>query len=238
MAKICNAHPKTSSGNYDKVISNKELANLVTRVQSTTISLGTDLEKKVVEASNRTGSDMNSFVDAFMEGNIVPGKYLFTKTEAKKSKYSLNKKEPDFVVFDIESIAKRKCYIIEMKAGDNFDTKKSLQEYNQLKEYTEYFGIRVGCITKFMICCFNQTSKENIIKGLKNTFKEDEVLTGKEFCDLLEIDYQQILINIEKDAIENTEWLINKITEIESVQKEMKKKFNSVVEEKEFYPIE
>ena len=238
MAKICNAHPKTSSGNYDKVISNKELASLVTKVQSTTISLGTDLEKKVVEASNRSGSDLNTFVDAFTEGKVKPGKYLFTKTEAKKSKYSLNKKEPDFVVFDIESIAKRKCYIIEMKAGDNFDTKKAASEYSQLKDYTEHFGIRIGCITKFMICCFNQTNKEIIVKGLKNTFREDEVLTGKDFCNLLGIDYNMILSSIEKDAVENTEWLINKIIEIESVQKEMQKKFCSVVEKKEFYPIE
>ena len=39
MAKIRNSHPKNSSGGYERVLGNKELADIFTKVQSTVMEL-------------------------------------------------------------------------------------------------------------------------------------------------------------------------------------------------------
>ena len=52
MAKIRNSNPKTSSGGYERLLGNKEMANIFTKAQSTVISNGTELEKIITERAN------------------------------------------------------------------------------------------------------------------------------------------------------------------------------------------
>lgn len=234
MAKISNAKPKTTSGNYEKIINNRELSELITKAQSTVISLGTDLEKKVVAAAKKPKLNIDDFIDILHEGQIDVGVYLFTKLDVKYSEYAIKKKEPDFIIFDIRNNGNT-CYIIELKAGDNFDTKKSASEREQLIDFASEFSKKIKCYTEFRICCFNQNDKEAIVAGLKNKFNIDEVLTGKEFCEWIGISYEDIQTAIEKDAVENTEWLVDKIAKIAMVQNKVYNKFCQIVIEEEFY---
>lgn len=45
MAKIKDSHPKTSSGGYERLLKDKQLASILQKAQSTIISNGTELEK-------------------------------------------------------------------------------------------------------------------------------------------------------------------------------------------------
>ena len=53
MAKIRNSNPKTSSGGYERLLGNKELADVFTKAQSTVISNGTELEKIMATFSEK-----------------------------------------------------------------------------------------------------------------------------------------------------------------------------------------
>lgn len=49
MAKIQNANPKQSSGGYDRLVGNYDMADVFTKAQSTVITNGTELEKIITE---------------------------------------------------------------------------------------------------------------------------------------------------------------------------------------------
>ena len=46
--KIENMKPKTTSGAYERVFGNKEVGDLITQIQATVISNGTELERMIL----------------------------------------------------------------------------------------------------------------------------------------------------------------------------------------------
>ena len=79
--------------------------------------------KKINDRSN-TIENLDEFLEACDNGLINDGSYLCNKKTVKGSSYRLNRHEPDFIAF-VVSEAKKLCYVVELKDGDNFDTKKS-----------------------------------------------------------------------------------------------------------------
>ncbi|MBE6144199.1 MAG: restriction endonuclease [Firmicutes bacterium] len=212
MAKIRNAKPKSSSGGYFRLTGNKQVADLLTKAQSTVITNGTELEKMIAKRANCI-TNLDEFMLNVNSGIITEGTYLCTKKVAKKSSYSLYKKEPDFLIFILTKTGKT-CLIIELKDGDAFDTKKSSSEYESLVLYKNHIGSLIEFKTNYKICAFNQLSKEKIKQGFKNEFTEDQIMTGKEFCDILSIDYEEIVNKRKEDAEDNFEYFIQEMTSI------------------------
>ena len=68
------------------------------------------------------------------------------------------------------------------------------------------------------ICCFNQTSKDEIVKGFKNKIPKQEALTGPDFCTLLEIDYQKIIEERKGDQRENLEYFVKVLMRIQPIR--------------------
>ena len=63
------------------------------------------------------------------------------------------------------------------------------------------------------------TNDINAIKtGLKNTFKKEEILTGRAFCDILHIDYDSIIKSRLEDAEDNFNYFIEELIKIEQVK--------------------
>lgn len=83
MAKIQNAHPKQSSGGYDRLVGNHDMADVFTKAQSTVITNGTELEKIITERSNNI-ADLNDFIYKCKHRTIADGVYLCTKKVVKK----------------------------------------------------------------------------------------------------------------------------------------------------------
>ena len=48
MAKIRNSNPKQSGGGYERLVGDADMASIFTKAQSTVISNGTELEKKLL----------------------------------------------------------------------------------------------------------------------------------------------------------------------------------------------
>ncbi len=150
MAKIRNANPKTSSGGYTRVFNDADLGKLIQKIQSTVITNGTELEKIITQQSNVI-NDLDTFLS---ECNYKSdGVYLCSKNTTKKSKYRLDKHEPDLIIFEITSMSKN-CYIIELKDGDNFDTKKADSEFFVLEKFKNHLGAQIQFITHFFYLLF------------------------------------------------------------------------------------
>lgn len=229
MAKIRNSNPKNSSGGYERLLGNKELADIFTKAQSTVISNGTELENIITSRANNI-DDLNEFMKKVNSGQMENGVFLCTKKVTKKSDYKLEGHEPDFLIFSIKPEGKV-AHVIELKDGDTFDTKKSAGEKESLKQFKMHLGSMIEFRTDYKICAFNQLDKERIVAGFKNQFTIDEVWTGKDFCDVLNIDYEEIIKQRRDDTLDNYKFVIDTLAEIEDIQKKVFENAKIIIDE-------
>jgi hypothetical protein len=121
----------------------------------------------------------------------------------------------DFVILRHED---KRAFVVEVKDGDTFDTKKSSGELANLQAVCEFIQHRTGYATTFHLCAFNQTSRAAIVLGLKRRFTEDQVMTGRELCDLIGADYDSI-VGIRRSLQEdNLEYLVTQMIQIPEVK--------------------
>jgi hypothetical protein len=108
-------------GGYTRLFGDPLLGQLLSRVQGAVIASGSELERFVIENAQKLDD-----VDTFLEMDVVPeGVFVAPKKALKKSRLiNYADVEPDFVVFQRVG-KKRHCYLVELKDGETFDTKKS-----------------------------------------------------------------------------------------------------------------
>lgn len=218
MAKICDAKVSTSSGGYNRVFNNDELGNLMSKVQATVISNGTELER-IILSKTQNIMDLDAYIDEVTNGTTPNGTYVCTKRILKKSSYKLDGNEPDLLIFIVEQ--RRICKIIELKDGDTFDTKKAAGEQEHLERFNNHIGAKIPFVSDYYVCCFNQLNKEEIVKGFKNAFGIEHVMTGKELCDILDISYEEIIEERKKDAKANMEYFYQQLIAIPAIKEMM-----------------
>ena len=207
MAKIRDAKGRRenqSPSGYTRLFGNIALGNLLSKVQAAVISSGNELERLILERCQKI-SDFDNFVTDL--DNRSPGIFVATKRQIKKSKKVETRFEPDLLAFDL---VHRICYVIEVKDGDQFDTKKSEGERNTLHSFRSDVASVLPFSFKIYMCSFNAPSKEAIYHGLKHKFPLDELMTGKELCDLLGIDYNEILDIRKQDQEDNIDYFVEK----------------------------
>ena len=117
--------------------------------------------------------------------------------------------------------------MIELKDGDAFDTKKANGEKEHLNEFVLKFGARIPFVADYYICCFNQLDKSVIYTGFKGAFDINHILTGQELCDILGIDYDDIVNLRQQDANENFEYFLDELLEIDEVKNYIVNKLNN-----------
>lgn len=214
---------------YMRVFGNEQLGNLISKIQATVISNGSELERIILSKTN-TIDDLELFINNSEAGIQEDGIYVCSKKIIKKSKYNVKDPvtdkgiEPDLLVFIIER--HRVCKIIELKDGDTFDTKKISGEREHLIMFSKEFGSKIPFRTEIYICTFNQDDMDSIKTGLKNYFKEDEILTGRDFCKILNINYDEIIRLRMKDAEDNLNYFIDELLKIKNVRSLLERKLN------------
>lgn len=199
-----------------------ELGALISQVHSTSISAGRELERIILERS-RTIPDLDAFLaqDIIAVGVSVASKEAIKKCEA----IDYPDAEPDFMIFRREG-AMQECLVLELKDGDAFDTKKAAGERANLHKFIQYLGTRITWTVDMRFCCFNQSDKDKIRAGFKNKISEAQAMTGSELCDLLNLDYTEIVREREKDQPENLTVFVEKLLGIEAVKSEIVKSGN------------
>ncbi len=218
MAKISNAKGRVTGSGYSRVFNDEELGYLLSRVQATVISNGTELEKMIIERSN-TIDDLNYFIDNVED--FEHGTYLCTKKVVKRSRFR-TQHEPDMLIFIVNR--RGRLMIVELKDGDSFDTKKVAGERQSLISFMNEISRHIPFEVSIHVCSFNQLNKNEIYTGFKATFEMDEILTGFELCEILGINYYEILEIRKTDAEENMDYFITELLRIDSVRKKILEK--------------
>ena len=70
-------------------------------------------------------------------------------------------------------------------------------------------------------CAFNQENRNAIWEGFKKRISFDEAMTGREFCRLLEIDYDAIVERRKADGPDNVDYFISQLIEIEPIRRRL-----------------
>ena len=104
-----------------------------------------------------------------------------------------------------------------------------------LQKFVNHLAPKIPFRTRFYICSFNQLNKEKVVAGFKNVFSENEVMTGKEFCDILGIDYEEIVKMCKNDTADNFCYVVEKMFEIQKVRSQFSEKYRQHIVEDDFY---
>lgn len=221
--KIVRTKPGREDGGYTRLLGDVKLGALISRLHSACISSGNELENLILAKSDlflvRTVEEMESL---FLNGdNFTKKTYLIPKKIVKKSAKFRSEHEPDFLILKKET---KTLYITELKDGDSFDTKKSAGEVESLRKFENQISRKISFKTLIIVCCFNQISKEKIIQGFKNKITSSEAFTGKEFCELIGINYQAIIQERIKDQKENLKFFCDELLKIAECKKIFDKK--------------
>lgn len=219
MALIANRRKGRRDGGYTRILGDADVGSLLSMLHATSIASGNELEKRIAElCPNLMSAD--SFA-LFCQGKLLSGFFVLTRPLIRQLKSLINSNhEPDFVLVDFIRL---RCYVIEMKDGDTFDTKKSIGEISSLKEFSDSLrgllcsmGIDLPVSIKF--CSFNQTSPSAIVAGVKSAITIDEALTGKDFCALVGINYASLLSARKCDSHANLSYFLDELLKIPSVR--------------------
>ena len=193
-----------------------DVGALVSRIHATSIRAGTELEHIIQRESEANGKAIDN-LDEFLS-NGVDGVFIASKTAIKKcAKIQSPGAEPDYLVF-VRNGARRECFVVELKDGDQFDTKKSSGEINNLVLFSTNVGSTLPYATTIRVCSFNQEDKQAIVVGFKQTIDEKLVWTGREFCDLLGFDYDAIVDERKNDAEDNRRFLVEQMLGVPSLK--------------------
>lgn len=218
MSKIEDSKPKNTSGAYERLFGITELGNLISKVQSTVISSGSELERIIMERVNKIPD-----LDNFLNDEIMPeGVFVATKRQMRKQKkIDIHSSQPDFLVFRRRE-DQQHCHVIELKDGHVFDTKKSKSEKQSIRNFITDNADKLQYKVSAHFCCFNQEDKQKIYDGFKREIPLDDILTGRELCDLLEIDYDEIIKIRKSDQETNTKFFISQLLKIKSIKNRIK----------------
>lgn len=218
MALIRNRQGRTDGG-YTRLFGDPQLGSLISRVQSAVISAGNELEKLIIERAT-----IIEDVDRFLQQDIYPeGAFVATKAAIKKCRtIDSVSAEPDFVVFN--RLAHRQhCYIIELKDGDVFDTKKAAGERESMHRFVNVIAPVVRFTITVHFCSFNQDDRQAIVDGFKRKITLEEAMTGREFCTLLDIDYDEIVRFRQEHQVVNFRDFIGYLLRIRSTRDEIER---------------
>lgn len=214
MAKIKDGNPGREDGAYYRIFGDKELGALISRIHATSIRAGTELEKMI---SQRV--ELIDDLDKFLKKDEMPdGVWIAPKREIKRcEQIKFAEAEPDFLVFKRKD-GHQHCHVIELKDGDAFDTKKATGEWTSMRNFISHIADKIPYRVNAHFCCFNQADKDVIVTGFKGRITLQEAMTGEEFCELLEINYEEIINARKKDQQDNMEFFLTGIIEIQEKQ--------------------
>jgi len=206
---------------YTRLLGNSALGNLISRVQGAVITAGKELEKIIWARVNQI-EDLDRFlVETLHEKEKENKLWVAIKKQIKKSKTINSKYEPDFIAFSVEE---RMCYVIEVKDGDQFDTKKASGERMTLHNFTNDISHSLSFSTKIFMCCFNARNIEEMYHGLKRKFLKSELITGRDLCLLFGINYDEIIKVRTIDQKRNLTYLISSLLNIETIRDMIKER--------------
>ncbi len=217
MALLQDTNKGRKDGGYTRLFGSESLGSLLSQVHATSIRAGGSLESIINNHAHLMTED--EFIE-FTKGTLKTNeksKFIITKKLIKKlTKYIDCQKEPDYCIL---VLLEKQAFIIELKDGDTFDTKKVAGEIASLKEFAEKFEFKFPNFKVFVkFCSFNLDDKKKIVQGLKGKIETANAMTGSEFCELLEISYSNIIAQRKQEAPTNLTYFLNELVKIPEIK--------------------
>ena len=213
MALVENMSGRTRGGGYERLFGDAEVGHLISRVQAAVISAGSELEK-IITTRVPEIADLDEFL---RRGELDTDVKIANKRQVKKStRLNAGGSEPDFLIFRRHE-GRTTCHVVELKDGDAFDTKKSAAEFEAMESFVQRNGRNIPFTVDLHFCCFNQDDRGEIVSGFKGRIPPESALTGREFCALLQISYDEIIRHRAADARDNLEYFVSELSRIPSV---------------------
>lgn len=206
--RIAESYPGRKDGSYTLLFGDERLGSLISAVHATAIKTGNELEKLVHDRVKLVDADN---LQQFFDRTLPQGIYVVPKHVLMTDRRLRFDGCPDMLCINTKD---NTCTVIELKLGDNFDTKKASGEVNSLRKYAKKLDLVVAYRVSYAVCMFNAGDTETVIAGFKGRISEKEALTGRQFCELLGISYDDIVFHLRSEQKENVDFLVNKIKEI------------------------
>lgn len=210
MAKISETKGrKDNKSGYTRLLGHQKLGSLLSRTHATTIRNGTDLEHRI---QNLTKDEIKTTIDELFDPQksmIKPKLQVIFQPQMPKSEDQKTSIKADILILDHDQ---KKAFVIEVKDGDTFDTKKSSGEFASMTRFAEWVFDKTGYYTTYKFCSFNQDDKNAIVKGAKGRFSIEHAMTGNELCELLDINYKKFLEDRKTFQKENLIYFLSELT--------------------------
>jgi hypothetical protein len=203
-----------SPSGYTRLFGIESLGNLMSRMQGAVIASGNELENLIWARVANPIQDLDAFLRSTIHSDDDKV-YVATKKQIKKSTTINSKYEPDFLGFHPKT---RHAYIVEVKDGDTFDTKKSAGEHVTLRNFNNDISQSLPYSTSIHMCCFNVPTREEAFEGLKRKFALQELLTGRELGSLFGFNYDEIVRNRTADQERNLDYFVRSLLSIDSIK--------------------
>ena len=209
MAQVRAAKAANSTGSYARVLGVPELGALVSKIHSASIRNGNQLERMIADRVEHVPD-----LDEFLTAEIMPGGVLLATKKAIKASKRIDSgsPEPDFMVFKRRG-GQQRCHIIELKIGHVFDTKKAAGEHDSMHRFMARAAPDIPYVVTSHFCAFFQNDHDAIMNGFKHKIAREEAMTGRAFCDLLDIDYEEIARVFDEDAGNNLRYVLQQFVD-------------------------
>lgn len=199
MAKVSDMTGRTD-GAYTRLFGDEKRGYLLSQVHGAVIRSGNELEKYI--GTMIAPANLNTLQ------RIIKGDFRNQSTEIVLNPGKPKVGEKDGIVSDFGVFFHRQSRfnIIELKAGDTFDTQKSPAIKKNLQAVVEHISHATHYAGSFYVCSFNAGTKEAIVSGFKRAFTLGQVLTGHELCLMLGVDYEDVRTWVEAHQTENRDY--------------------------------
>jgi len=214
MAKIADSKGRSDENSgYTRLFGNSQLGKLISRVQAAVIRTGNELEH-IIEGE--TPIRLKTTLDMILRGKIDPSRVQVVFQPIMPSSSKERGAKGDIAVFDHP---KRRVLVIELKDGDTFDTKKSSGELESMTKFANWIAHKTGYDATYFYCSFNQEEKDAIVKGAKGRFGIEHVMTGRELCSILSIDYDELRKKRQSEQPENLKYFLQELLKIPEIRR-------------------
>ena len=117
---------------------------------------------------------------------------------------------------------RQRCHLIELNDGHVFDTTKAAAERRVMHGFIERNAHNIPYQFSAHFCAFNQTGRQAIWEGFKRKISIEEAMTGPELCELLGLDYEEIVDIRLRDGPDNVEYFLAELVKIVSVRERLR----------------
>lgn len=199
---------------YYNVFGDEKIAEMIRKIQSTTIRNGNELEHiifSLIDYQVLLGSiTTENILRRIIQGeDFCVSSWVLSKRELNSVGINLSGKNATKV--DMLLYRGGELYIMELKQGEALDTKKSQSEIESLNMVKEYFNrLKIEAHPK-LILWVSDDIKNSSIKTNQN---REYIITGREACDIIGISYEDVEEVRRRDQEDNKKWLFEMIFEI------------------------